>query len=346
MVALCFGYSFCLVVLVALISTGRGAVSPSVLGDWKISTDPGRECAHLHLCTPNNRTFYLKDRSVPFFDHVSACAMLEREGISKIFFVGDSYMRQIFQSFVITLTGDYKEGSVPLHFRGKKHRTHCTYQTQFTHRNCSDEEGGFPPREACFNNTGGPVKLVQYKEYYYSMENLDHCKNEKNSTVTLWSEGNHPVGKPRQSVNNYESYQAKYLANICPNNKRDRPARAGAGPYGAFGPHNPCSLWWVSTHYRLHAYWPQEVPMRVQEYNEYMRMFMENGTQCGDVHYIDLYNMTQKLATNEKLQPRAMSYDEVHWNMEVNLLKAQLILTAFDHSGSKLASPPNDSSLD
>ena len=323
--------------MLVLLGPSRGSISPPLAGDSKKSTDPDRECRQLHLCTPANVTYYLKDRPMPFFDHESACAMLEREGISKIFFVGDSYMRQIFQSFVITLTGDYEEGSVPLYFRGKKHRTHCKWQTQFTHRNCSDEEGGFPPREACFENAGGPVKLIQYKEYYYSMENLDHCKNEKNATITLWSEGNHPIGKPRNSVNNYESYQAKYLEDFCPVNLRERPSVPGVGPgaHGAFSA--PCSIWWVSTHYRLKAYWPQEIPMRVQEFNEHMRMFFEDGTQCGDMHYLDVYNMTMKLATSSKLKPALLSYDEVHWNMEVNLMKAQLLLSAFDRSGTKTA---------
>ncbi len=327
-----------LVVLVlSLLGHSEGSVSPPLLGVWSKSKDPDRECKQLHLCTPKNMTYYLNDRPMGFYDSESACAMLEREGIKKIFFVGDSYMRQIFQSFVITLTGDYKEGSVPLYFRGKKHRTHCQWQTQFTHRNCSDEEGGFPPREACVNNPSGPIKLIQYKEYYYSMENLDHCKNEKNATITLWSEGNHPVGKPRQSVNNYESYQAKYMNDFCPVNKRERPfvPGAGTGPHGAFS--GPCSIWWVSTHYRLKAYWPQEIPMRVDEFNQYMRMFFEDGKSCGDIHYIDVYNMTMQLATTPKLQPALLSYDEVHWNMEVNLIKTQLLLSAFEGSGSKQA---------
>ena len=325
------------VLVLSLLGPSKGSVSPPLLGVWSKSKDPDRECMQLHLCTPKNMTYYLKDRPMGFYDSESACAMLEREGIKKIFFVGDSYMRQIFQSFVITLTGDYKEGSVPLYFRGKKHRTHCQWQTQFTHRNCSDEEGGFPPREACVNNPSGPIKLIQYKEYYYSMENLDHCKNEKNATITLWSEGNHPVGKPRQSVNNYESYQAKYMNDFCPVNKRERPfvPGAGTGPHGVFS--GPCSIWWVSTHYRLKAYWPQEIPMRVEEFNQYMRMFFEDGNSCGDINYIDVYNMTMQLATTPKLQPALLSYDDVHWNMEVNLMKTQLLLSAFDRSGGKQA---------
>ena len=103
---------FLFFLVLCLLNPSKGSVSPPLEGEWIKSTDPERECKELHLCNSDNRTYYLKDRTVPFFNNESACAMLEREGIKKIFFVGDSYMRQIFQSFVITLTGDYEEGSV------------------------------------------------------------------------------------------------------------------------------------------------------------------------------------------------------------------------------------------
>ena len=85
------------------------------------------------------------------------------------------------------------------------------------------------------------------------------------------------------------------------------------------------------------AYWLQEVLCGVKEYNENMRMFFEDGTQCGDMNYVDVYNMTMKLATNNNLKPASLTYDQVHWNMEVNLLKTQLLLSAFDRSGTKMA---------
>ena len=56
-----------------------------------------------------------------------------------------------------------------------------------------------------------------------------------------------------------------------------------------------------------------------------MRAFYDSGT-CGPVNYIDVFNATEALShLGEK---EDMTYDGVHWGMEGNMVKAQIIINA------------------
>ena len=79
--------------------------------------------------------------------------------------------------------------------------------------------------------------------------------------------------------------------------------------------------------------------MRVIEFNEYMRMFMEDGKDCGNVNYVDVYNMTEKLSVHSPSEANLLSFDQVHWSMEVNLMKVQLILQALSRGGADSSIP-------
>ena len=108
------------------------------------SKHPDFECGKLHLCTHLNETFYRDGKAVedasadgivsPFFDDKKGCAMLEKEEAAKVHFAGDSYMRHIYQAFMITLTGDYEQGSVPHHIKqhAKYSKSNCAYHRQFS----------------------------------------------------------------------------------------------------------------------------------------------------------------------------------------------------------------------
>jgi hypothetical protein len=324
-----------------VLSQGRASMSFTATGNWSKSQNPDLECSQLHLCTPGNLTFHQDGQqqqdssSQLWYDDKTSCALLEREKIKKIYLSGDSYMRHIFQALMITFTGDYEHGSVPDFIKKDKkfNKVHCAYGKQFMHKNCSDEDV-FRPVSVCPNNAGGAgVIVAPYKEFYYSMENMDHCKDEGPGTITLLSEGNHPIGRSRNTVNNYITYQDRYKDTVCREHKAMSPHIDGPGEKGSFA--QTCSLWWVSTHYRMKAYFPAEWPDRVLEFNQYMRMFFEHGEECGNVNYVDVYNMTERLAhTNGGKEATKASYDQVHWNMEINLMKAQLLLRAWDKAGT------------
>ena len=65
----------------------------------------------------------------------------------------------------------------------------------------------------------------------------------------------------------------------------------------------------------------------VRAYNRGMRGFFDSG-RCGPVSYVDVYNMTAALAGGVHHEADKMTYDMVHWGIEANLHKAQIVLNA------------------
>ena len=74
-------------------------------------------------------------------------------------------------------------------------------------------------------------------------------------------------------------------------------------------------------------------PNYVKSYNEQMKDFVLSGL-CGNIQYIDVYNMTNELKINHRADALYMTFDKAHWGMEVNLAKAQLILTEINENPS------------
>ena len=50
-----------------------------------------------------------------------------------------------------------------------------------------------------------------------------------------------------------------------------------------------------------------------------MRAYFDSGG-CGAVNYIDVYNMTSALALQLPAEAEKLTYDGVHWGMEVSIL--------------------------
>lgn len=59
-----------------------------------------------------------------------------------------------------------------------------------------------------------------------------------------------------------------------------------------------------------------------------MRAYFDSSRRCGQVNYIDVFNLTSLLALAWPAEAELLTYDGVHWGLEVNLLKAQVILHA------------------
>ena len=155
------------------------------------------------------------------------------------------------------------------------------------------------------------------------LDNLNHC-SPKDGSVVLFSFGNYKVGRHpgRMGVNNATLYSEYFEETICPHLKKHKAdALVEAVQRGR------CSVWWVSTHFRMKGYFPDEQPDVIKNYNEDMRAYFERGS-CGDVNYVDVYNMTSALAQRLPTQAEPLTYDSVHWGMEVNLAKAQIIIDA------------------
>ena len=145
--------------------------------------------------------------------------------------------------------------------------------------------------------------------------------------VFLWSEGNHRVnsyGSNRFGINNASAYAEHYLNDSYKNSWRD-----GKKPHPLCPQveekYSICPTYWISTHARITAKYVDEKEERIDSFNREMRTFMESK-KCGPMGYLDVYNMTRSLVHDFPDDAKHMSFDGVHWGMEINLVKAQIFL--------------------
>jgi hypothetical protein len=314
-------------VLIYLAQAGLTAagISYAPTGKWQEAGDPDL-CGKQYLCAPGNLT-WVSEGSPTLFNVSNVCDSLVSAGVTSIDFHGDSYMRQIYAAILITLNGNYKNGSIAdTQFALQNGASKCNYHTQFAEKHCGVRSLNHGPR-VCDGR-------VQLDPLLIGVDNLDKCRKAGNGSIVLFSWGNYPVAQGyRAGVNNPNAY-AKFFeeSGLCPNiRRRDEGRKRGNGSVQRKlrnrSMRSPCDFYWVSTHYRLIAHFPDEKEEKVKAYNEKMRDFWESGA-CGDVSYVDVYNMTAALGKNHHSVATSLSYDQVHWGMEVNLLKAQIILNA------------------
>ena len=328
-------------------------ISFTATGAWK-QVAPDQQiniCEDQHMCTKHNFT-WVADYPSKTYLVGDACSMLARKGITSIQFRGDSYSRHMYQAMLILLRNDYERGAMSPE---KPVPDECKGSAQFYHKDCADIE----PQRVC----GGGLAL-RFVPHAFGME-VEDCAREKGH-VYFWSVGNHALPKVptnpgpygRDSINDWRVHQAWFNNTVCIDllwYQRDRrnsadermrdnqisrnvpPTHTKAIPVGNTDEIDftkSCSVWWVPTHYRYRAFFKEEVPERVHEYNVRMREFFDSN-KCGLVNYVDVYNMTASLVLNHDEAAAALTYDKVHWSMEVNLVKVQILLNALASSNTK-----------
>jgi len=278
-----------------------GIYSPA--GRWSHAKDPDLVCGKQFMCTPSNLTWVSEDKTDVLYDAQSGCDALINAGITRIDFHGDSYMRQIYAAILITLNGNYVNGSIADTPYAKKNGAHeCTYQKQFAEKFCGIRSLNHGP-VVC----GGKVILDPLLN---GLETLKQCKGEGQSTgIALFSWGNYKVGPQifdRHGVNNATAYGRFFEdTKLCPNIRNYDNITLAT--------HNmkkrSCDIFWLSTHYRLIHHFKDEHVHVVKNYNEKMRDWVASGT-CGMLNYVDVYNMTAALGAEHKAEAQLMSYDQ------------------------------------
>lgn len=193
---------FWLIFWVPSISHSR-TVSFTANGVWEQPSDQSI-CQQRFMCTPINNLTWIPSYSSKFYDNVTGCEALQRKGITKIYFHGDSYMRQIYAGLLITLTGDYRYGSIA----DPAQSPHCEYHRQFWEKACSTRQLNHYGK-VC----GGSIIL---DPLLIGFHKVDHCKQEHGSVI-LWSFGNYKLSQyGRLGVNNASMYQEFFERDICP----------------------------------------------------------------------------------------------------------------------------------
>ena len=184
-------------------------VSFTANGRWGPQTAISNDtlCQQKFMCTPNNWTWIPSYPVPPFvgglYDNETACAALLLKGITSIYFHGDSYMRQVYAAMMITLTGDYRGGSLANATRVPE----CTNHKQFNEKRCGTRELNHYGR-VC----GGKVILDPLLNGF---ADLSLC-GSSNGSIVLWSFGNYKVSKGvRFGVNNASAYAELFEGGIC-----------------------------------------------------------------------------------------------------------------------------------
>lgn len=278
-------------------------------GVWEEDSSLSNLESYRYMKTPSKKV-WKPSGAAKHFDNVTACDALLNKGITKISFHGDSYMRQIYAAFLITLNGDYRYGSLA----DPKTAPHCEYNRQFEEKNCGTRQ---------LNHYGKVCGEQIILDPVLTGVNDDHGCSNQPGTVIMWSFGNHKLSRHgRAGVNNATAFQEFFEKDICPLMREKSATYSGEAGGGS-----ACSIWWVSTHYRVKAHFDDEKPEVVKAFNEGMKQFYDSGN-CGNVNYIDVYNTTAQLALNHPEDAEQMTYDGVHWGYEVNLVKAQVLINA------------------
>lgn len=280
------------------------SIIPNCTQCWVPSLQPDVDCISHHLCTKDNYIYKETiDTQYDLFKE-TACEALQKKNVTGIAFLGDSYIRHIFQGFIITLSGNYHNGA-----------------TLSKDRKCLDE-GQISEKKGCSSMLfeaamcNGTVSLNLYQKQDVSLKlNELITSYSKKGAIVLYSVGNHPTARhvKRSGVHN-----ATITASILYNNYCN-PAVARYNKYVGMK-----NVYWVSTHTRLFHYFEDETEERILEFNLEMRDYVEK--HCPPMGYIDVYNMTDALVTNHYNESLTMTFDRVHWGFNVNLLKTSMIL--------------------
>ena len=170
-------------------------------GEWKVTPDPQNVCRKQYLCADGDIT-WISSNDPTLFNVDNACEELINKGIRRIDFHGDSYMRQIYAAILITLNGNYKNGSIAdTDFARANGAEACVYDKQFAEKLCGVRSLNHSPRVCNGKVTLDPLLI--------GVDNLNQCTNHGNGSVILFSWGNYKVGNGggRHGVNDATAYE-------------------------------------------------------------------------------------------------------------------------------------------
>ena len=63
-----------------------------------------------------------------------------------------------------------------------------------------------------------------------------------------------------------------------------------------------------------------------------MRTWIDNAG-CGAAGYVDVFNMTSDIIKNHYGAAESLRFDNAHWGLQVNLIKAQLLVRSVTANG-------------
>ena len=258
-------------------------------------------CNKTYLCTKSFKTWqYLNSTEITPWNNTTGCENLLSKGFNTIKFFGDSYMRHIYIAMLLTLSNNYRDAAL------SKPNEKCEYANQFDEKECRSI------LKLSSTVCDSKLRLI----YSADIPNSNICAP---SQLSFWSIGNHPVDFDhitRHGINNSTAYSNKFKhIELCKTFIKKHTNNV----------HSPCSLFWISTHARYKGANDERKEV-IKEFNEGMRAFFADPAHCGAVRYIDVFNMTASLLRDLYEDAKLLTHDGAHWSIEVNLIKAQILL--------------------
>lgn len=293
-----------------IFSAPHAGASPSVQPSGEWVRDPVK-CAPSSpgavSCTPSGYTW---NRAAAHVQGAAACELLSRGGVRRIFFVGDSFMRHAWQVFLMLLSEDFE-------FGGTQGGAACAGPMQLEEKSCRTA--------APYQSNGLCGGSVTGQLYYgaWPLLGKDAIENWKtldgNGTVIVWSIGAHPTAgnyETRAGVNNASDFFKHAVEPVCdaePHPLHFMPQTRGVQP----------RVLWLSQHCRVRWTWPDETNERILDFNA--RVTASLLEHC-HVETIDTSESTCALVRQRPDDAKNMTWDGVHWQIAVNVLKVVSLL--------------------
>lgn len=157
-------------------------------GDWLKAS--GHICDSSPVCIDDEHFGQLSWQPVSnltYFTSQSACDKIKDLKYKRIYFVGDSFIRHIFQAFLLIFTGDYEYGSL-----NNKQIERCKGNAQFAEKSCSGLNRVTKPyRSVCKDKGDDEIKLGFFDVYNFKAT-PDKFPFKDPEVLLIWSEGSHP----------------------------------------------------------------------------------------------------------------------------------------------------------
>ena len=269
-------------------------------------------CNKTYLCTKSLKTWqsdYPNSTQIIPWNNTAGCDIILSRGINRVMFFGDSYMRHIYIAMLLTLSNNYRNAAL------SRPIENCEYSKQFDEKEC----------RSILKLSSTVCNSKLRLQYSSDIPNSNICVP---SQLSFWSVGNHPVDynyNTRHGVNNATAYSNKFKhIELCKTlvRKHTTTTNSNVQPTDI---HSQCLLFWVSTHARFKGANDERKEV-IKAYNEGMRAFFADPAHCGSVRYIDVFNMTASLLRDMYEDAKLLTHDGAHWSIEVNVIKAQILL--------------------
>jgi len=255
------------------------------------------------------------DDGRPFLTPRDACSLLVTAGISKFVFVGDSFVRQLYQATKILLEGEAErvsmDGYAPPACRGEGafSVSDCRQYIQLGGAHCG---GRVYPR-------------LKYAPFPLLLDddNSGFIGSVGDGDAVVWGVGSHPRDfdyKLRKGINN-----ASYISNdvFRPHCRERAPAWLNASVHGRAR----SKVFWLPPHARqAGGLYADEAPAVIRAFAR--ESAVEVKRMCNIDALTEPYELTAALAERHPALAANSSYDGQHWGRAVNVMKAQAVLWA------------------